>query len=67
MELIFYIIIRNVSNVTMSRESLLERLSEKAAEGKLSEVMFCNVVTGEKGEQGHAFFPLRTLSDKNQH
>ena len=66
MELIFDIIIRNVPNVVMSREQLLERLVDRAAEEKLSEVMLCYVVAGEKGEPGRAFFSLKDLSDNSQ-
>ena len=63
MNLVFDLIVRNVPNVPMSRERLLERLSDKAAEEGLSDIMLCNVVAGEKGEPGRAFVSLRDLSD----
>ena len=66
MELFFDIIIHNVSNVPMSRERLLERLNDKAAEEGLPDVMLSNVVAGERGETGRAFVSLRDLSDNEQ-
>ena len=44
----------------------MERLADKAAEENLSEVLLCNVVAGEKGQPGRAFFSLKDISDNNQ-
>ena len=66
MELIFDLIIRNIPNVVMSRERLLERLNDRAVEEGLSEIMLCHVIGGERGEPGRAFVSFRDISDNEQ-